>query len=227
MKWLKFSLITLFYILAGTVGACAAICEECHARTVDVQKEVVANTKKYIGIYEKNNDNRGPEIDKIEKWFGLQGEPYCLMFSLWNYHEVFDANGIKNPLPKIARVSKFYKWAQQNPLTVKVIPSKSLIWGAKTLHGGEIAVFVHGSGINLNSNWSGHAAISKVFEKPDDVYTAEGNTKPGDAGDQTGVSKSMNGGHDGIYERHRKIGLGGKFPIVAFVGLSKNEYEVK
>lgn len=218
-------IIAIICFFTFAVGATAG-CIDCHAKTVDVGKEVVVNAKKYVGIYEKKNDNHGPEIDRIEKWFGMSGEPYCLMFSLYNYHEVFDAHGIKNPLPKMARVSSFYKWSQVHPLTVQVIPSKALMWGAKTLKGGEVAIFVHGSGINLSTNWSGHAAVSQYFKKPDNVRTAEGNTKPGPGGDQTGVSKSMTGGNDGIYERDRKIGLSGSFPIIAFVGLSKREYEV-
>lgn len=214
-------------ILVFNVSAIFAQCIDCHAVTVDVGKEVITNAKKYVGIYEKKNDNRGPEIDKIEKWFGLQGEPYCLMFSLWNYHEVLDTYKIKNPLPKIARVSSFYKWAQAHPLTTTVISSKALMWGAKDLKGGEIAIFVHGKDINLNSNWSGHAAVNQYLKKPDGVRTVEGNTKPGDTGDQTGVSKSLAGGHDGIYERNRRFGLGGSFPIIAFVSLTNREYEVK
>lgn len=214
----------LALILATIVVLCILLSPKgCSALTIG--EAAVANARQYVGMVEVPKDsNRGWYIDELHRYFGLPyGNSYCAMFAIKQYQEAYARRGEKTPLPRIARVSVFKKWADNHPLTTRVYGSKALLWGACDVRAGDMPIWIHGSNVAPNSNWSGHVGLATgisrdgkmqvlegaTFKKATYFDTIEGNTSPGNSGDQ------RNGG--GIYARTRGLGIGTKFQVMYFV----------
>lgn len=125
--------------------------------------------------------NRGLIIDKIQKYFGLKGQQYCVMFTLYCYIEACNKLKIKFPFPKTASSQSLFENAKAKGATYtdpKLIkPGDIVIWRKLKL-------------------WQGHAGlvISNLFE--DKTFrTIEGNTSNSNYGSQRDG--------DGIYKRIR------------------------
>jgi len=222
-------LIIAFFISFSNISYAKYGCLECHAQVVNIPSEAVKVAKKYTYVREKKNDNRGPEIDSWHKRFGIPyGNPYCAMFALSSYMEVYESVLLSSPLPKYARVATFTKWATNNPLTVKTITPKQILLGIDKPKAGDIICWMHGNSKSAGSfDWNGHMGIEQSWNGKENL-TVEGNTKPGPGGDQTGRTKGdLKYGLDGVYERKRGLGIGTNFPILYFVRLQKPNVNVK
>jgi hypothetical protein len=142
------------------------------------------------------------------------------MFCNIQYLEVFKEKNIKVPYPKKASVSDFAKWSLNQPLTAKVISTKSLAWGVNQIQPGDIASWKHGKASNNDEKnfYYGHAGLVDYVDKKGVIHTIEGNTKPTDKGDQQGRQiGNVKSGLDGVYKRERSINLNSNFPILYFI----------
>lgn len=212
--------------------ATSCLAEQSPAKIVKskifVGKSVLDNANKYLYVREKTNNNDAPEIDKFLKYHGLgPGFSWCQAFANYNYYEAFLYHNEKTPFPKIARCSTFARWCLNQPVRIKVITAKQVLAGAAEPHPGDIANFKHGPYVTKETfTYNGHAAIVISYNKiTKTVTTIEGNTKPSNQGDQTGVTKGdLSYGHDGVYVRERSIGLKTKFPILYFIRPIQQEF---
>ena len=130
--------------------------------------------KKEVGYKEGvNNDN------KYGVWYGLNHQPWCLIFVVWCFFEA----GLQSKILKSAGCIQFEQWAIKNKLTVPV----------DKIQANDILLF----------DWthSGVAEHAEIAAGPLDphthlVPTVGGNTGP----DHVGVNQS-NG--DGVYAKVR------------------------
>lgn len=219
-----FLLLLLIFPTFSWAGGCAYM---CHAEEVKVNEKVIDTAREYLHVREAKNNNDHPEITKWLKYTGLGGGyPYCQAFVVWTYHETFEDIGHKSPLPRTARVAHFAEYSTKNPLTFKVISTKKIRWGIDTPEIGDIASWKHGSSTFTGFGYAGHTGFVVSVDKNLNIYTIEGNTKAGEGGDQSGTIKGdMTYGHEGVYERKRRININSKFPIMYFIRLQKREYE--
>jgi hypothetical protein len=141
---------------------------------------VTANT--LVGTKENPaKSNTGFVIDKIQKYFGLIGQQYCVMTVLYCYLEACNQLKIKFPFPLTASSQTLYEDAKKlncvftNPSQIKA---------------GDIVIWRK---FNL---WKGHAGlIISQLSKDNTFITIEGNTSNSDFGSQSDG--------DGIYKRIR------------------------
>lgn len=137
-------------------------------------KKIIEIAKKEVGYKEgKNNDT------KYGKWYGLNNQPWCMMFIMW----VADQAGEGKKIVKTAGCEFFEAWAKRNDLIV----AKNLV------QEGDIVLF------DFNKEGkSVHVGLALGYNKNTHLIdTVEGNT----AGNNTG--SQANG--DGVYLKHRAL----------------------
>ena len=121
-----------------------------------------------------NNDN------KYGKWFGLNNQPWCMMFVQW----CFSCARAKDLLFRTAGCEALEAWAVKNNLTVPVAEVQA----------GDVLLFdFHKEGKSVHTG----IAVGGVDPKTKLIPTVEGNTAADNAGSQA------NG--DGVYYKHRKV----------------------
>lgn len=202
----------------------ASSCKQCHSFII--ADDVIKTAKKYKHVREKTNNNDSPEIDLWLKRCGLGGGySYCQAYVNSMYKETFESHLLKSPLPMTAGVANFAQICSKRPFEFKIISTKKLNWGVEKAEVGDIASWKHGSANFNGFGYMGHAGLVISSDAKKNIYTIEGNTKAGNGGDQSGTVKGdMRYGHEGVYERVRKINLESNFPIVYFIRLQKREF---
>lgn len=149
----------------------------------ELTKTAIAMAGTLLGTKEvPPKSNRGLVIDKIQQYFGLRGQQYCVMFVLYCYIEACNRLKIKFSFPLTASSQTLFEDAKKigatytDPKLIK--PGDIVIWRKLKL-------------------WQGHAGmvISSLFNDGT-FWTIEGNTSNSDYGSQTDG--------DGIYKRIRK-----------------------
>lgn len=66
------------------------------------------------GVFETNNDNRGPRIDEYQKLAnGVLGEKYCAKFVYWCFEQAAARTQGKNPMPPIFGAAELERWGQK------------------------------------------------------------------------------------------------------------------
>lgn len=215
MKKIAFALFLTIFLAA--CGNAETLPQAANAPTqqppvyVNFGEEVVKNSMKYLNVREtKNRPNRGIEIDRFHDYVGLEyGNPWCMMFVEYNWYEVLRPYGLE-PHIKTARVSTYYQHALKHKYLYQVKTAKGIIYGAQTPEKGDIVIWIKGVGYDAWDNFNGHTGETiRYVEKPTDLETIEGNTGPGDQGDQREG--------DGVYVRRRSILLGKDFRIDALI----------
>lgn len=64
------------------------------------------------GVFETNNDNRGPRVDQYQQLAGgLMGYAWCAMFVFWCFDQAAARPGVKNPMPRIYGATELELWA--------------------------------------------------------------------------------------------------------------------
>jgi hypothetical protein len=72
------------------------------------------------GVFETNNDNRGPRVDQYAiATNGTLGEAWCVKFVYWCYAQAATKLGVPNPLPKIFAAQQLEIWAVRQGKIVK------------------------------------------------------------------------------------------------------------
>lgn len=149
-----------------------------------IRDRAITNALSFIGVKEDPpKSNRGKELDKIQKLFGLSGQQYCVMFVIYCYNlATMSLTNIKTPLPLTASSQTLYEDALKKGATYKdpklIKPGDIVIWRKFKL-------------------WQGHAGFIDSLLLNDNTFrTVEGNTSNNDFGSQRDG--------DGIYRRVRK-----------------------
>jgi hypothetical protein len=71
------------------------------------------------GVFETNNDNRGPRIDEYSLFTnGTLGQAWCAKFAYWCFAQAALKIRTQNPFPKIFLASALAHWATFNKKTV-------------------------------------------------------------------------------------------------------------
>ena len=66
------------------------------------------------GVYETDNDNRGPRIDEYETLANVGiAQPWCAMFVYWCFSHAATQLGVKNPMPAIFGAKQLQLWAKK------------------------------------------------------------------------------------------------------------------
>lgn len=148
----------------------------------DVIKGVILYASSAIGEREEPpKSNRSKLIDKIQSYFGLKGQQYCVMFVLYCFMQILKNHSIPFPFPKTASSQTLYTECEKKGWTTtdlgKVKP-------------GDIMIF------RKYHTWTGHAALV-VDVGTNTVTTIEGNTSNGNFGSQSDG--------DGIWKRIRPV----------------------
>jgi hypothetical protein len=84
---------------------------EFHA---DVAKEAVtiALMEADQGVYENDNDNRGPRVDEYQQVGGTLGQPWCAKFAYWCFMKAALKLGVANPFPRIFGAVRLEEWGR-------------------------------------------------------------------------------------------------------------------
>lgn len=169
----------------------------------DLQKYALESAYSYVGVVEKTGNNDGKDVEEILGYIGLpKGNPYCMATVVYCYHLSAKKLNIKDPLPKIGRVSMVWSHANSNPFKYKIITKNALSLKTSELEPGDISIHSRAGG--SASNFNGHTGIvtyqlPKLF-----FYAIEGNTGGGkDQGEGQGIflkkrSISVNNGNLGL-----------------------------
>ena len=116
--------------------------------------KILSIARKELGITESP---AGSNQTKYGKWYGLDGQPWCMMFVMWVLHQA----GVKIPY-KTASCSDFLRWYQANrPACVVKVP-----WP------GDIVLYTFG-----------HTGFVETAG-PGTITAIEGNTSPDSSGSQ-------------------------------------------
>lgn len=190
-----------------------------------VNKEVIKVAKSYSYVREKTNNNDAPEIDVFLKYArASKGDPWCAAFVTFCYKEAYEKYNRKSPVPRYASVSAITEYATKHPFEFKVISTKAINWNVDHPIIGDMVSWKHGSSVFTGFGYKGHFGLDENYDEARNVYTIEGNTKAGAGGDQSGTVKgNMKYGHEGVYERVRRMDLKSNFPIMFFVRIRNNE----
>jgi len=146
-----------------------------------ITQRAIEIAKSFKGARELGQ-NRGEEIDLIQKEFGFKGVQYCVLFTLYCYKKAIEEAGFPYKLPHTASSQTLYEEARKAGVVSAdfdlMVSGDIVIWRKFKL-------------------WQGHAAIALSTPNPIDksFLTIEGNTQPDTKGDQ------RDGG--GIYQRFR------------------------
>lgn len=157
--------------------------------TEQIIKSAIDFAYSFVGQKETPKDsNRGAVIDAIQKEFGMVGQQYCVMFTLYCYIKSLKLHNVKpDKIPRIASSQSLFEYAKKND---------SLVPDEKFIRKGDIIIFRH------DMKPSGHAGliIGPMRLTPEGskyCNTIEGNTSPSDKGSQSA------GG--GIYLKSRNL----------------------
>lgn len=193
-----------------------AKCVTCHIKgriSTQVPKQslqdlVLVNAEKYLYIRELTNNNDSPEIDMFLAYLGLPKHlSWCSAYIIYVHKEAAVTLQIKNPLPKYGKVSALWEITQENELRYKTFEAEEVLSGEIKLNKSDIPIWA--SGLIKNNDFSGHTGLVRYQITKDKFATIEGNTTPGDKGNQ------REGG--GVYERERKLAIGSKFQVLGFI----------
>lgn len=172
---------------------------------------------KAVGVYEVPKDsNRGPLIDVIQKEFGLKGQQYCVMYTLWAYIVALMEMGYKMPAAmKLASSQSLYEYAKARDCVYT---------DASLMRTGDIVIW------RKMMLWQGHAGlVCRVLDsRYKSFITYEGNTSPDSVVDSGTGESQRNGG--GIFKRTRFAGraefVKDAFYIRGFINMRKLLNEV-
>jgi hypothetical protein len=71
------------------------------------------------GVFETNNDNRGPRVDEYQMFAnGTLGQAWCAKFAYWCFAQAALQIRGQNPFPKIFMAGAVEEWAKFNGKTV-------------------------------------------------------------------------------------------------------------
>lgn len=192
-----------------------ADCVTCHNDKIVYNKKpllqdlVIVNAEKYLYVREKTNTNDAPEIDKFLAYLGLpKGLSWCAAYICFVHKESADSLQIKNPLPRIGRVSTLWDLAQENDLRYKTFDSEEVLSGELKLNKADIPIW-ESNNLAKVKNFNGHTGLILYQKDNNSFKSIEGNTTPNNKGDQ------REGG--GVYERDRTLGIGTKFNVLGFI----------
>jgi len=191
--------LALLIVLAGSALAYAA----------DLPQTAAEVSTRYLHVREATNRNDGPEVEMFLRYLGLpKGQPWCAAFSLYCYKEAADVLQVKQPFPRYGRVAMLWDTCRRNPLKYQAITADQVRLGSVRLRPGDLPVWANGT--IRNNDFNGHTGLVITPVSPLTFRSIEGNTMPGDSGNQ------RDGG--GVYERIRAINPG-NFRIIGFCRL--------
>jgi hypothetical protein len=89
----------------------------------------IALVEEAQGVFENDNDNRGPRVDEYQTVGGILGQPWCAKFAYWCFQQAALKLGCPNPFPRIFAAIPLEKWGEQKKRLV-VGPQRGnvLIW---------------------------------------------------------------------------------------------------
>lgn len=188
--------LALLIVLAGSALAHAA----------DLPQTAAGVSTRYLYVREATNHNDGPEVEMFLRHLGLpKGQPWCAAFSLYCYKEAADELHTKQPFPRYGRVAMLWDTCRRNPLKYRAISADLVRLGSVQLQPGDLPVWAHGA--IRSGDFNGHTGLVIAQHSPLKFSSIEGNTTPGDSGNQ------RDGG--GVYQRTRVINPG-NFRIIGF-----------
>lgn len=191
--------LALLIVLAGSALAYAA----------DLPQTAAEVSTRYLHVREATNRNDGPEVEMFLRYLGLpKGQPWCAAFSLYCYRQASEELYVKQPFPVTGRVAMLWSTCQNNPIKYHAITSDQVRFGAAKLKAGDLPVWANGT--IRNGDFNGHTGLVIHQLSPRSFMSIEGNTMPGDTGNQ------RDGG--GVYQRTRTINPG-NFRIIGFCRL--------
>ena len=81
----------------------------------EVAKEAVtiALMEAEQGVYENDNDNRGPRVDEYQQVGGTLGQPWCAKFAYWCFMHASLKLGVANPFPRIFGAARVEEWGKK------------------------------------------------------------------------------------------------------------------
>lgn len=163
-----------------------------HVQAGEFQDDVIKTAASLSYIH------RGmPEVAKILAYQGLPPDiSFCLAGAVWCYHVTADKYHVKLPIPKMARVSLFWKTCKGDDWKYEIIKSDDISWGKKIQRADIGCISEKASG--TNSNWNGHAFLVESPRTASSVNTWEFNTTVSTKGNQ------REGGH--VAHRIRYVG---------------------
>ncbi len=71
------------------------------------------------GVFETNNDNRGPRVDEYQMVGGTLGQAWCAKFAYWCFMQAALKLAVDNPFPKIFGAAKLEEWGKKENRMVK------------------------------------------------------------------------------------------------------------
>jgi hypothetical protein len=168
-----------------------------------LQWHALESAYSYVGVVEATGNNDGKYVEEILGYIGLpKGNPYCMATVVYCYHLSAKKLNVKDPLPRIGRVSYVWNYANSNPFKYKIITKNALVLKTLELEPGDISIHSRAGG--SASNFNGHTGIV-TFQIPKlFFYAIEGNTGGGkDQGEGQGIflkkrSISVNNGNLGL-----------------------------
>jgi hypothetical protein len=81
---------------------------------VEVAKEAVkiALDEAAMGVFENDNDNRGPRVDEYQMVGGTLGQAWCAKFAYWCFQRAALKLGTANPFPRIFGARNLEEWGK-------------------------------------------------------------------------------------------------------------------
>ena len=184
-----------------------------HAKTL--QDATVEQSAKYLAVREHTNSNDSPEIDAMLKYLGLpKGLSWCAAYVLTCYRDGAEAAGVKQPIPKIGRVSLLWQTCKARELTFKTFSAEDVSMGIQKLQPADVPCWRHGS--TATQNFNGHTGIVLAQIDKKTFKAREGNTVAGNAGGQREQAKGDKN-QGGVFDRTRTLGIGSGFAVVGFI----------
>jgi hypothetical protein len=99
--------------------------EQTQEKTPEFHREVAeaaakaAELEEQKGVYETNNDNRGPRVDEYQMVNNTLGQAWCAKFAYWCFMQAALQMKVANPFPRIFGARELGKWGihRQAPAT--------------------------------------------------------------------------------------------------------------
>jgi hypothetical protein len=81
----------------------------------EVAKEAVkiALMEAAQGVFENDNDNRGPRVDEYQRVGGTLGQAWCAKFAYWCFMQASLKLGVANPFPRIFGAARLEEWGKK------------------------------------------------------------------------------------------------------------------
>lgn len=172
----------------------------------DLPQAATVNAYRYLDLRERTNNNDAPEIDRFLAYLGLpKGLSWCAAFAIYNYKEASDVLRVRQPFPRLGRVSMLRQACISNPIKYRYITADEVRLGSVQLRPGDLPLWAHGT--VRGGDFNGHTGLVIKQLSTRKISTIEGNTMPGPGGNQ------REGG--GVYIRERVINPG-TFRILGF-----------